>query len=368
MTLRHVWYKIQLVILAVFLMALHPLSIAADIGEEVISPWAMCQLKTAIHDYFKLDLEENIQINLLTGGYGATSIRLDIADKNYVLRVINEQESPERINTEIFAMKNAAEIGVAPAIHWISDNGHAILMDYIPGKTLSMECGKRLEVMAKVADLLRQVHALPKNTFNAPSFSEHMEQFYRKYSTKSSDPAIWDIAISIIREGAALLQELDSPSVNTHGDLNPRNILISSQGLYFIDWSEEMYTEPFHDLVYFSILMDYDSDDDAFLLKSYLQKSSSSNEKKRFLIAKKMNFGRLALGGLYIGDKLKSVTQGADDIPPQLEDWSYYAKAFANNDTPLTSQFFLDLAQVAIKSANAIDVSKPPEEICQKDF
>ncbi len=61
----------------------------------------------------------------------------------------------------------------------------------------------------------------------------------------------FEAAISIIREGSLELEKLESPSVNTHGDLSPRNILMASQTLYFIDWSEEMYTEPFHDLLFF---------------------------------------------------------------------------------------------------------------------
>ena len=85
---------------------------------------------------------------------------------------------------------------------------------------------------------------------------------------------------------------MESPSVNTHGDLSPRNILVTFKTLYFIDWSEEMYTEPFLDLGYFSILMDYSPREENLLLKNYLLRNPTINEKKRFWIAKKMNFGR----------------------------------------------------------------------------
>ncbi len=348
--------KMKSAFFSLFFFTLLPsFSIATEIIEETISPPIMQQVKTVIHEYFESDLEK-IQITLLTGGYSATSIRLDFADKSYVLRVISELEPSHRVNAELYAMKKASEAGIAPKIHWISKDGRSILMDYIPGGTLTIEHSKKPEVIATIADLLRKVHASPKNPFNAPSFIEHMEKFYIQYSQGSKNSEIWETAISIIRQGSAELQKLESPSVNTHGDLSPRNILVTLQTIYFIDWSEEMYTEPFLDLGYFSVLMDYSPHEENLLLKNYLLRNPTTIEKKRFCIAKKMNFGRLALGGLYISNKLGTANQDVNSNPYKVKEWSFYAKAFANNDDSLTSQFFWNLAQAAIESANAINV------------
>jgi aminoglycoside phosphotransferase (APT) family kinase protein len=347
--------KIKLAILFLFLAILPSFSNAGESSVEEISPSIMNKVKTAIYECLKPNVEESFQVKLLTGGYSATSVRIDFANKSYVLRIIKESESLRRVNTELYAMKKAAEIGVAPPIHWISPDGHSILMDYIPGGTLTIEYSKKTEIIANVACLMRKIHGLPKNPFSAPPFKEHMEKFYLEHSKGSNNLEIWEAAISIIREGSLELEKLESPSVNTHGDLSPRNILMTSQTLYFIDWSEEMYTEPFHDLGYFSILMDYSSCEDDLLLNSYLLRQATTNEKKRFLVAKKMNFGRLALGGLYIGNKL-SIAKEEDNTSHELKEWPYYAKSFASNDENLSSQFFWNLAKVAIQSANAIDI------------
>jgi hypothetical protein len=128
---------------------------------------------------------------------------------------------------------------------------------------------------------------------------------------------------------------------------------VSPQTLYFIDWSEEMYTDPFHDLGYFSILMDYTSCEDALLLKNYLIRNPTINETKRFLIAKKMNFARLAMGGLYVSNRL-SLAKKDVNTSCQLKEWSHYAKSFANNEENLSAQFFWDMAKVAIQSAISI--------------
>jgi len=346
--------KINLATLAVIMAS--SVSLIGNQAEEVVSPWVMSYVKTVTCDYFASHLE-NILVKPLAGGYGtATNVQLEIAGKAYVLRVISELESPLKRNTEFYAMKEAAAAGIAPAIHWISPDGYGILMDYIAGGTLTIEKSKQPEITCKVADLLRKVHALQKNPFCAPSFEAQMVEFYKQYSQGDSNQAIWEDAISIIKEGAFQLQSLNAPTVNTHGDLNPRNILVSDQDVYFIDWGDGTYADPFQDLGFFSIIMDYDSKEEAYFLQCYLGHVATINERRRFQIAKKMNFARLVLSGQAIGNELSADQKNEGSVIEPLMEWSYYAKIFANNNTSLSAQFFWGLAQVALASAKALDV------------
>ncbi|MBA3956825.1 MAG: phosphotransferase [Parachlamydiaceae bacterium] len=326
-------------------------------AEEIVSPRIMFYVKTVTCDYFASSLE-NVQVKPLAGGYSAASnVQLEIAGKTYVLRVISEFESALRRDTECYAMKEAAAAGIAPVIHWISPDGYGILIDYIAGGTLTIEKGKKPEITFKVADLLRKVHALQKNPFCAPSFEGQMEEFYQQYSQGDRNQAIWEDAITIIKEGAVQLQSLNAPNVNTHGDLNPRNILVSDRDVFFIDWGDGIYTDPFQDLAFFSIMMDYDSKEEAYFMHCYLGHVPTINEKKRFRIAKKMNFSRLVLSGQGIGNQLSS-DKGDDDYTLEpLREWSYYVKIFAEGNTSLSPQFFWGQAQVALETAKALDVN-----------
>lgn len=341
---------------AVLTMVHLPL-IASEQINDGMSPWLTHQVKTAIHEYFDVHEQGNLQIKPLIGGYSATSLLLDVAGKNYVLRVIKESEPPLRVKTELYAMEYAATSGIAPAIHWVGADGHAILMDYIAGGTLNIERSKKHDVIVKVAEAMCIVHTIPKNPFMAFSFEERMERFYQEHSQESNNHNIFESAITIIREGATQLQSFGSCLTNTHGDLSPRNILASDQRVYFIDWSEGMYTDPFQDLAYYSILMDYNCNENALLLQSYLKRDPTAEERTRFLIAKKMNFARLALGTQNIGNILNSEKEDKTLLPNPLKDWSYYVSAFAN-DGVLPAQFFWEFAQMALKSADSTEICR----------
>jgi len=317
-----------------------------------ILPRVMFYVKRVACDYFVSNLE-NVQVKPLAGGYGtAANMRLEIAGSAYVLRVMSELVSPLKRDTELYAMKEAAVVGVAPFIHWMSHDGYAILMDYIAGGTITLEKGQKPEIALKIVDKMRKAHAIKKIPFYTPSFEAQMEEFYLQHSQEDSNKAIWDDAISIIKEGALQLQSLNAPTVSTHGDLNPRNILVSDQDIYFVDWGDGTYADPFQDLAFFSIMMDYSPEREAYLIQSYLNHSPTIDERKRFHIAKKMNFARLVLSGQGIGNQLSSGQKddaAKSPLPPR--EWSYYARVFANENIPLSAQFFWGQAQVALESA-----------------
>lgn len=77
--------KFILSLLSLSLAIIPIFSNAEEPCEEELSPETMQKVKTAIQEYFKTELEENFQIKPLTGGYSATSIRIDFLCKSYVL-------------------------------------------------------------------------------------------------------------------------------------------------------------------------------------------------------------------------------------------------------------------------------------------
>lgn len=331
---------------------------ANSFKEDEIAHQLDQHVQDVIDQYFTDCKMNEISITPLKGGYSATSFVLTNSEKKYVLRLMNESESINRIQAELYAMKCAGNYGIAPKIYWVADNGYAVLMDFIPGGTLKISDSKREETIIKIAELCRKVHSLPKNPYVLSTFEEHMNALYLIQLEKTVNPRNFQLALQIIQQGSDQLKALHSPSVCIHGDLNPRNIITTNDRIFFIDWSEGMYTDPFHDLAYYSILLDYQIEEETLLLNHYLERIASQEEMARFLIAKKMNFARLALGAQYVADMLLSHAKEKQTLNVNSHhEWSYFVQAFSNNEENLTIEFFLELSELALKIANSLQTS-----------
>lgn len=318
---------------------------------KTVSPWVLAHTKAVIQEHFGSD---HVRSTTLAGGYGtATNILFESPDKSYVLRVLDEFELPIRRSTELFALREASSAGVAPVIRWTSPDEFAILMDYISGGTLTIEKSKEPEVIAKIANQIRKVHALPHNPFHAPFFETQMIEYYEIYSQQDQNKTIWEDAITIIKEGALQLRELNAPFVNTHGDLNPRNILASDHEIYFVDWGDGTYSDPFQDVAFYSISMNYDAKEEEYLLELYLGHIPTSVERQRFKIAKRMNFARLVLSGQGIGNDLASKHNLKNSLSDLSREWSYYTNTFADDNDHLSAEFFWGQARLALELAKA---------------
>lgn len=87
-----------------------------------------------------------------------------------------------------------------------------------------------------------------------------------------------------------------------------------------------------------------------------MEREPTAREEKRFLLAKKMNFARLALGGQYIGNKLHAEKQEVLSQPQPLMKWSFYAEKFANQNVLFSPAHFWNMAKAALINATAIKV------------
>jgi tRNA A-37 threonylcarbamoyl transferase component Bud32 len=296
--------------------------------------------------------KDKISIKPLSGGYSdATNFLIEADGKRYVLRMHKRDETEKRIQREFYALHEASKAGICPHLYSLKPDDNAVLMEYIEGKTITIEQAKLPNSCRKIAKALRTAHAIKRNPNSRSSTIDRIEAMYTdvcKY-LKNKDSA--HEAIQIIRKNSEVLSKMHVTKVNLHGDLNPRNIFITEHGVRFIDWFNTNWEDPFYDLCCFALLHDYNDKEEDLLLECYLHHTATPEDKRHYKLVKEITLANFCLTGHLIMAKLLSVQPQKIDSSSTLKGWSYYVQAFANNDTELTAQIFCDWAKCALTDA-----------------
>lgn len=138
--------------------------------------------------YFAPLSREDITIKPLVGGYsGAANFYIEVNSKRYALRLQKLDEDRNKVATELYMLQKAAELGLAPTIHYVGDNGFAVLMDYIDGGTLSWTEAKKLSTIVKIGHAIALVHGIPDSKIPRDTFVHAMERFYQELGDQLPD-------------------------------------------------------------------------------------------------------------------------------------------------------------------------------------
>jgi len=303
--------------------------------------------------YFQRKVEPDLR--LLKGGHSDSKNYLIEVDRvPYVLRVQDPKASLKHKQREMFAFQEAAKAGIAPKVYAVSDDCSYALIEYMNGKTLSLEEAKQqIPVAARTMAIL---HSLPENPFPRKRLMDQFQKIYEELKGHG-------IAFAQLDEAMAELKKLDEeilnykiPSVAIHGDMHPRNLFFTGkETLFAVDWEGVSRDDPFYDLIFFSMMNHLDGEEENRLLETYLKRKPFEDEAKRYGLCKKMNFIFLALTCLiqshFSSLEEKSVLK--TDAKP--EDWSYYITRWAEKGEH-PAQFFYDWGKSCLDRSHRADV------------
>ncbi len=308
-------------------------------------------VEETIEQIFQKPIDQLI-INPLSGGYSKASLyKIQDIGQTYVLRFTNEPDR-EHAQREIYAMVEASKAGFGPHIYSIYHGTEAILMDFIPLHTTSIEDAKKPENCLKIAKALQKLHQTAPNPFARPSTPVRSAAIYQSLCEEGDADSCCLEALELVKQYSEILSSFPAPKVNTHGDLTPRNLFFTEESAVLIDWGETNYEDPMYDLTCFSLLHAYTPQEEAFLIKSYLEHEPTLDELKRYELVKKITYATLVLS---VHDLIPILIKPEDlplDPNSPIQDWAYYADAFSKNDKELSAQFFHDWARVALKLAH----------------
>ncbi len=297
--------------------------------------------------YFK---EAPLEVAYLPGGHSNTCLRINAQDKQYVLRIKKDRSSIADIKRELFAMQEAAAQKIAPAIYYITPDKCAVLMEYIHAPMLSLEASRKPENIQKIAHALSKIHAMPRNPHFEKSGIESVREVYQLIKGETSLKSMADKAWILTQEYNEQLETAESKLATVHGDLNPRNILLWDDRAVLIDWEYTGWEDPFMDLSYLSLRLDYQEQEEHLFLEYYLQRKPTQDDIKRYSCAKKLNLAELTIYFLFFSRNWQQAGQSWDYCAP-LQKWSHYVKKYVDKGDPegiSLAQYYYDLARCCL--------------------
>lgn len=321
-------------------------SVDALISASIIDP----DVYTILEQSFPSIPKEQWMIQVLKGGLSGTALyKIETPTQQYVLRLHQSTQLSSQDEREHFALIEAAKLGIAPHVAYVSSDNRAILMEFVNHKTLTLEKAKLPENIVKIACAIRKAHEIVGHPHVGESLLSNAHRCHEKV-LKDGLGTEENIngALELIKRYREQLSAYACPQVNVHGDLNPRNIFLTDDnGVLLIDWAESSLEDPFYDLTYFALKHDYDEVQETLLLKTYLQRQPTVEETSRFTLQKKIHQAFWSLTNLYLADvQLRKHPQQKIDPQASLKSWSTYQKTYADSMEELPAQYFYELSRL----------------------
>ncbi len=207
----------------------------------------------------------------LAGGLTNLIYRVDVDGRSYVVRIPGqgtEWLAVDRGN-ELHNSLAASEAGVAPnVVHHLKD-WNVLVLDYIPSETMTIESLKRPGMPAKVAAILRQLHAGPRFLHDFDMF-----ELTRRYLRICRDQGfpIPDGYLDGLPQVARIEETFRArpiAKVPCHNDLLAGNILDDGRRLWLIDFEYSGNNDPTFELGNTCQEQEYDDGQVAEVCASY---------------------------------------------------------------------------------------------------
>ncbi len=296
------------------------LRLAASRDAIVLPP----DIERALHDAFGDAPIEDIA-PLAGGRSGATLLSFSALGAPYVLRRCDPSRPAHHYRTprEMTCMTIAAEHGVAPKLSYVdADAGIAIMERIIIAPRASTPRGDPQRI-GRVARTLRRLHDGPPfpRGIRVIDMVHHADATLRDLGTEGLPARLVDAM-----EELASVTEPFAQSASCHGDLNPGNLLETTDAVYFVDWETAGASDPFVDLAELGVFTFPAPEDRARLLEAYLGRSPSAEERARMTLARAMALGFYAAAFVITMGKTVGSTRLAAEPRPMAEVFAMLAR------------------------------------------
>ncbi len=188
-------------------------------------------------------------VELLAGGLSSALVyKLVVRNKTYVLRLMMQIDAFRDPARQFTCMGIAAEVGIAPRVHYSSVEDALSITDFIAGAPLRMHRVARTNLLGILVGMIQAVHAAPLFP-TLVNFLDGVESFIELYRATGllPDHATAD-HFSLYAEIRRVYPRDDHDLVSSHNDLNPNNILFDGRQAWVIDWEAAFRNDRYVDL------------------------------------------------------------------------------------------------------------------------
>lgn len=175
----------------------------------------------------------------------------------FLVRIFGRDIPRTKIINEIKSLKLASKLGFAELIKFQNDSKcRVVILRFIEGSHLEL---KNIITQPFLIPLIvKNIYALHTSSLKLSNKNSHLNRVENVSGImQKSDTPVPTYLMAVVNEMQNLYKLLDdeSDTVPCHGDLNPDNIILSSNGVSFIDWEDSCMSSRYIDLAIFSMHM-----------------------------------------------------------------------------------------------------------------
>jgi len=191
-----------------------------------------------------------LRVTPIAAGLTNQNYRLDLGDRTFSFRrpgPATELLAVDRDN-ELYNTRAAARAGVGPKVLQHDARTGGILLEWLPGRTMSNEAFQAPGMPARIAEVLRRLHAGPRfrDDFDMFRLSEHYLRVVDARSIRIPDGYREELPKVALIEAALAAHPL--PTVPCHNDLLAENYLDDGRRLWIVDYEYSGNNDPTFEL------------------------------------------------------------------------------------------------------------------------
>jgi thiamine kinase-like enzyme len=191
-----------------------------------------------------------LRITPIPAGLTNRNYRLDLGDRTFFFRLpgrATELLAVDREN-ELFNTRAAAEAGVGPRVLQHDPETGGMLLEWLPGRTMSNAAFEAPGMPGRIADVLRRLHAGPRfrDDFDMFRLSEYYISVVDERSIRIPDGYREQLPRVALIEAALAAHPL--PTMPCHNDLLAENYLDDGRRLWLVDYEYSGNNDPTFEL------------------------------------------------------------------------------------------------------------------------